>query len=107
MNNTWCACFPTHSEGEFQVLRFNSGIKIIKLMVKVTNVPFPGRVAEDAHQAMLNVTIPDALKYSGVRSTVRPVEGSRRSRISQPVLSLMTCITFYVHVLCSSTHLSV
>lgn len=46
-------------------------------MVKVTNVPFSGRVAEDAHQAMLNVTIPDALKYSGVRSTVRPVEGSR------------------------------
>lgn len=64
-------------QGKLQVLQFNSNMKIIKLMVEVTNFPSRGKVAEDAHQAMLNVTIPDALRYSGVRSAVRPLEGSR------------------------------
>jgi len=62
---------------KFQVLQFNSNMKIIKMMVEVTNMPSNGKEAEDAHQAMLNVTIPDALRYSGVRSTVHPLEGSR------------------------------
>lgn len=45
-------------------------MKII-LMVEVTNFPSQGKLAEDAHQAMLNITISDALRYSGVRSAVR------------------------------------
>lgn len=65
-------------QDKFQVLQFHSTMKIIRLMVEVTNFPGPGKLAEDAHQAELNVTIPDALKYSGVRSEVRPLEGSRR-----------------------------
>lgn len=40
-------------------------------MVEVTNFPSQGKLAEDAHQAMLNITISDALRYSGVRSAVR------------------------------------
>lgn len=47
-------------------------------MVEVTNFPSTGKMAEDAHQAMLNITIPEALTYYGVRSSVRPLEGSRR-----------------------------
>lgn len=45
-------------------------------MVEVTNFPAPGKLNEDAHQASLNVTIPDALSYYGVRSKVCPAEGS-------------------------------
>lgn len=64
-------------QGKFQVLQFNSNMKKVRLMVNVTNFVTRGKLAEDAHQAMLNVTIPEALKYSGVRSTVHPLEGSR------------------------------
>ncbi|XP_070707377.1 integrin alpha-3b [Pempheris klunzingeri] len=58
---------PYPWQGKAQVLQFHSTMKIIRLMVEVTNFPAQGRLAEDAHQAMLNVTIPDALRYSGVR----------------------------------------
>uniref|UniRef100_A0A7N8YNT4 Integrin, alpha 3b n=1 Tax=Mastacembelus armatus TaxID=205130 RepID=A0A7N8YNT4_9TELE len=48
---------------------YPSSVKKIKLMVEVTNFPTEEKLAEDAHQATLNVTIPDALTYSSVRST--------------------------------------
>ncbi|XP_061611298.1 integrin alpha-3b [Phyllopteryx taeniolatus] len=65
---------PFPRQDKSQVLQFNSSMKIIRLMVEVTNFPTRGKVAEDAHQATLNVTIPDALKYSGVRSQDHDVE---------------------------------
>lgn len=69
-------CVPGCRQGKLQVLQYNSSVKTVRLMVEVTNVPSPGRLAEDAHQAELNVTIPDMLRYSAVRSQVRPLEGS-------------------------------
>uniref|UniRef100_A0A8D3CC79 Integrin, alpha 3b n=1 Tax=Scophthalmus maximus TaxID=52904 RepID=A0A8D3CC79_SCOMX len=57
-----------NKHGKFQVLQFNSNMKIVRLMVEVTNFATGGKLGEDAHQAMLNITIPDALSYSGVRS---------------------------------------
>lgn len=59
-----------------QMMEFNSNIKKLVMIVEVTNVPDSDQEAEDAHQATLNVTIPHALKYSGVRSQVRPQEGA-------------------------------
>ncbi|XP_032358038.1 integrin alpha-3b [Etheostoma spectabile] len=59
---------PYLRHGESQILPFNSNVKIIGMMVEVTNFPGQGKLGEDAHQAMLNVTIPDALSYSGVSS---------------------------------------
>ncbi|XP_028423117.1 integrin alpha-3b [Perca flavescens] len=59
---------PYQRPGEFQILPFNSSVKKIGLMVEVTNYPGQGKLGEDAHQAMLNVTIPDALSYSAVLS---------------------------------------
>uniref|UniRef100_A0A9J7XJV2 Integrin, alpha 3b n=1 Tax=Cyprinus carpio carpio TaxID=630221 RepID=A0A9J7XJV2_CYPCA len=50
-----------------QTMEFNSNIKKLVMMVEVTNTPDGGRQAEDAHQAMLNITIPPSLQYSGVR----------------------------------------
>uniref|UniRef100_A0A3B4WC29 Integrin, alpha 3b n=1 Tax=Seriola lalandi dorsalis TaxID=1841481 RepID=A0A3B4WC29_SERLL len=61
-------------QGKFQVLQFNSNMRTVSLMVKVTNIPSAGKVAEDAHQAMLNITIPEALSYSGFRPTDRDIQ---------------------------------
>nr|XP_020461843.1 integrin alpha-3 isoform X2 [Monopterus albus] len=65
---------PYPRQGKLQVLQFSSSMKIIRLMVEVTNFPTGGKLAEDAHQATLNITIPDALRYSGVRSADPNVE---------------------------------
>ncbi|XP_053269809.1 integrin alpha-3b isoform X1 [Pleuronectes platessa] len=59
---------PYPRKGKFQVLQFRSTMKIIRLKVEVTNFPSGGKLGEDAHQAMLNITLPEALRYSGVRS---------------------------------------
>ncbi|KAK9529885.1 hypothetical protein VZT92_012455 [Zoarces viviparus] len=67
---------PYPRYGKFQKLQFNSNIKIIRLMVEVTNIPGGGKLGEDAHQAMLDITIPDALSYSGVRSADHDVQCS-------------------------------
>ncbi len=55
-----------------QTMEFNSNIKKLVMMVEVTNTPDGDRQAEDAHQAVLNITIPPSLKYSAVRFQVRP-----------------------------------
>ncbi|XP_047464727.1 integrin alpha-3b isoform X2 [Mugil cephalus] len=60
---------PFPRKGNLQVLNFDSTMKVIGLMVEVTN---PN--GEDAHQAMLNITISDALRYRGVRSDDSDVE---------------------------------
>ncbi|XP_034049610.1 integrin alpha-3b isoform X2 [Thalassophryne amazonica] len=65
---------PFPRDDAVQVLQFNSSVKKILLMVEVTNLPAPGKLAEDAHQAALNITIPDALRYSAVRSQNHDVE---------------------------------
>ncbi|KAJ8264685.1 hypothetical protein GJAV_G00152510 [Gymnothorax javanicus] len=59
---------PFPSRGGRQVLDYSSSVKKIMLMVEVTNLPTDGKVAEDAHQAVLNITIPSSLRYSGIRS---------------------------------------
>uniref|UniRef100_A0A673G1V5 Integrin alpha-3-like n=1 Tax=Sinocyclocheilus rhinocerous TaxID=307959 RepID=A0A673G1V5_9TELE len=63
---------------------FPSSIKKLVMMVDVTNMPDGGRQeAEDAHQAMLSITIPPSLKYSGVRTLVSP-HGGALSLFSSP-----------------------
>lgn len=66
------SCILVCRQGKFQVLEFTQSMKIIKMMVEVTNFPAAGKLAEDAHQATLSITVPGALVYSGVRSSVRP-----------------------------------
>ncbi|KAL0984277.1 hypothetical protein UPYG_G00139340 [Umbra pygmaea] len=56
------------SQGTHQLLQYSSSVKKVMLVVNVTNLPSPGKLAEDAHQAMLNISIPSTLRYSGVRS---------------------------------------
>lgn len=77
--------------GEFQVLKFDSNTKKIQLMVEVTNILSTGKPAEDAHQATLNITIPEALKYYGVRSTIHSPEGSRPHKVECQLNNTVIC----------------
>ncbi|KAK2829162.1 hypothetical protein Q7C36_017152 [Tachysurus vachellii] len=56
-----------------QVLQYDSSIKKLLLLVNVTNFPSPGRLAEDAHNTELNVSISSSLRYSAVRSEMSSV----------------------------------
>ncbi|KAL3051252.1 hypothetical protein OYC64_001508 [Pagothenia borchgrevinki] len=67
---------PFPRDGKFQKLQFNSNMKTIMLMVNVTNIHTKVKLGEDAHQAMLNISIPGALSYVGVRSGDHDVECS-------------------------------
>lgn len=64
------------SVDERQTMEYNSSIKKLMLLVEVSNVPESDREAEDAHQAMLNITVPPTLTYSGFRSKVWPHRGT-------------------------------
>lgn len=81
-----------------QTMEFNSNIKKLVMMVEVTNTPDGDRQAEDAHQAMLNITIPPSLKYSAVRRQVRPHRGAlapsshlHRRKSQRSVISQINC----------------
>ncbi|XP_076852042.1 integrin alpha-3-like isoform X2 [Brachyhypopomus gauderio] len=57
-----------------QVLLYDSSIKKLSLLVNVSNTPTAERPAEDAHNALLNITIPPSLRYSGIRSESSTIE---------------------------------
>ncbi|XP_035852954.1 integrin alpha-3-like isoform X1 [Sander lucioperca] len=58
---------PFAMQKDSQVLHYDSSINRLFLEVNVSNTPSPGRPAEDAHNAILNASIPPSLIYSGVR----------------------------------------
>ncbi|XP_039979414.1 integrin alpha-3-like isoform X2 [Xiphias gladius] len=51
-----------------QLLHYNASINRLFLEVNVSNTPSLGRPAEDAHYAILNISMPPSLLYSGVRT---------------------------------------
>ncbi|KAF4085336.1 hypothetical protein AMELA_G00116920 [Ameiurus melas] len=51
-----------------QTMEYNSSVKKLFLLVEVSNMPESGREAEDAHHAVLNITVPPTLTYYGFRS---------------------------------------
>ncbi|XP_041826179.1 integrin alpha-3-like isoform X2 [Melanotaenia boesemani] len=51
-----------------QVLYYDGSMKRLILEVNVSNTASDGRPAEDAHNAVLNISIPPALTYSGVQT---------------------------------------
>ena len=83
-----------------QVLNYNSGINRLFLEVNVSNTPSQGRQAEDAHDAILNISIPPSLIYSGIRTKAVKVKVlviqtlSHRPRPQSVVvdLPLMWCV---------------
>uniref|UniRef100_A0A3B1KM90 Integrin, alpha 3b n=1 Tax=Astyanax mexicanus TaxID=7994 RepID=A0A3B1KM90_ASTMX len=58
---------PFSSNDKGQMMEYDNSVVKLTLLLEVSNLPEPGREAEDAHQAMLNLTIPPTLKYSGLR----------------------------------------
>lgn len=99
-----------YSQGKVQVLQFNSSIKKIGLAVNVTNYQSEGKLAEDAHRVVLNVTIPDVLKYASVSSLVGPLEGRRCPFLFKYPLffnaTLLTRCTLYWFGLVMFSHIS-
>ncbi|KAG7232146.1 hypothetical protein INR49_009486 [Caranx melampygus] len=61
---------PFPMQGGSQLLHYDTSINRLFLEVDVSNTPSSGRPAEDAHNAILNVSIPPSLIYSGVRTKV-------------------------------------
>uniref|UniRef100_A0A8C7UJ89 Integrin alpha-2 domain-containing protein n=1 Tax=Oncorhynchus mykiss TaxID=8022 RepID=A0A8C7UJ89_ONCMY len=59
----------------------SASVKKVMLVVDVNNFQSPGKPAEDAHNAMLNVTIPPSLIYSAFRSKVRGRECSAEDMV--------------------------
>ncbi|XP_070703449.1 integrin alpha-3-like [Pempheris klunzingeri] len=59
---------PFPMQDDIQVLFYNANINRLFLEVNVSNTPSPGRPAEDAHNAVLTISIPSLLIYSGVRT---------------------------------------
>ncbi|KAI3359081.1 hypothetical protein L3Q82_002579 [Scortum barcoo] len=53
-----------------QLLYYNGSINRLLLEVNVSNTPSADRPAEDAHNAVLNISIPPMLIYSAVRTNV-------------------------------------
>ncbi|KAM9505104.1 integrin alpha-3-like [Salvelinus alpinus] len=72
---------PYPSQGNHPLLQYGNNVKKMMLLVEVTNLPGPGKVAEDAHQAMLNISIPSTLRYSSMRSQDPDVECSAEKTV--------------------------
>ncbi|XP_068458034.1 integrin alpha-3-like isoform X2 [Clinocottus analis] len=59
---------PFAVQKDRQVLLYNASFNRLVLEINVSNTPSPGRQAEDAHNAALNISVPSSLVYSGVRT---------------------------------------
>ncbi|XP_050924543.1 integrin alpha-3 isoform X2 [Lates calcarifer] len=70
---------PFPMQNGSQVLHYNGSIKRLSLEINISNIPSLDRPAEDAHNAILNISIPPSLSYSAVRTkgdTSAPVKCS-------------------------------
>lgn len=59
---------PFPMQNGSQLLNYNNSIKRLHLEVNVSNTASPERLAEDAHNTLLNISIPPSLDYSGVET---------------------------------------
>ncbi|KAM4535468.1 integrin alpha-3-like isoform 1-T1 [Fundulus diaphanus] len=57
---------PFPKQNGSQLLNYHGSIRRLLLQVNVSNTASPGRPAEDAHDTILNVSIPPSLVYAGV-----------------------------------------
>lgn len=56
-----------------QVLQYSRDVRKLHLSINITNVPTNPANGEDAHEALLNVTVPASLLPSSVRPVRRPL----------------------------------
>ncbi|KAG5280203.1 hypothetical protein AALO_G00086170 [Alosa alosa] len=57
---------PFQVEDGHQIFKYNADVKKLKMLINVTNIPSDGRLAEDAHNTVLNITTPTSLQFSAV-----------------------------------------
>lgn len=67
-----------------QILYFDKDVKKLHLRIVVTNAPTATSSADDAHEAMLNVTFPAELIFSSVRPLSCTFEGSVLCQLGNP-----------------------
>ncbi|XP_062388318.1 integrin alpha-3-like [Sardina pilchardus] len=57
---------PFEDEDGHQIFKYNADVKKLKMLIDVTNIESDGQLAEDAHNTVLNITIPPSLQFSAV-----------------------------------------
>ncbi|KAL2101292.1 hypothetical protein ACEWY4_003053 [Coilia grayii] len=58
---------PLIFEEGHQIFKYNSSVKKLMLHIDITNLESDGHPAEDAHNTVLNITVPPALQFSSVK----------------------------------------
>nr|XP_014341703.1 PREDICTED: integrin alpha-3 [Latimeria chalumnae] len=66
---------PLPRKNRIQILDYKEAVKKLTLIINVTNYPSDDNNGEDAHQAFLNITVPQTLLYSGFRYPDVHIEG--------------------------------
>ncbi|XP_029692243.1 integrin alpha-3-like isoform X2 [Takifugu rubripes] len=59
---------PLPTQNNSQILSINGSIDQLYLEVNISNSPTQGQPAEDAHNSLLNISIPAMFRFSGVRT---------------------------------------
>lgn len=67
------SCFLLSRQNNSQILSINGTINQLYLEVNISNTPTQGQPAEDAHNSLLNISIPTMFIFSGVRTKVLKV----------------------------------
>ncbi|XP_066498563.1 integrin alpha-3 isoform X2 [Hoplias malabaricus] len=68
---------PLTDKDGFQVLQYNSSVKKLTLLVNVWNMVSEGKLAEDAYNTILNVSVPHSLQFVALKDASAVIaEGS-------------------------------
>lgn len=67
-----------------QILHYDPNVNKVNLRVIVTNTPIPTSPADDAHEAVLNITFPDVLVFSSVSNRLCTFEGTILCNLGNP-----------------------
>lgn len=71
-------------ENGSQILHYDPDVKKLYLRIIVTNAKSPTSPGDDAHEAMLNITIPDELVFSAVSSRSCSFDGTILCNLGNP-----------------------
>lgn len=67
------SAFLVSRQNDSQVLSINGTMNQLYLEVNISNTATQGQPAEDAHNSLLNISIPTMFMFSGVRTKVLKV----------------------------------
>lgn len=86
--------FLLSRQNNSQVWSINGSINRLYLEVNISNTPTQGQPAEDAHNSLLNISIPTMFIFSGVRTKVlkvgRAINPAGKVKVSPSTLPNIT-----------------